>query len=41
MVITVNLDNFKLFEKPLKCNVGISESHLIRTKVSNWLWVNH
>ena len=37
----LEVNDLKLFEKLLKRNVDINESNLNRTKLSNWLWMNH
>ena len=37
----LEVNDLKLSEKLLKRNVDINESNLNRTKISNWLWMNH
>ena len=37
----LEVNDLELFEKPLKSNSDINKSNLNRTKISNWLWINH
>lgn len=37
----LQVNEIGLFEKPLKRSEDCNESNLNRTKISNWLWMNH
>ena len=37
----LEVKDIELFEKPLKRTEDSNESNLNRTKISNWLWMNH
>ena len=37
----LEVKDIELFEKPLKRTKDSNESNLNRTKISNWLWMNH